>query len=177
MQIAELLIGATLSVTLFSSEITKPACLIPGQCILEVGSQSQPLNGTWAFKLDRVTRNGSCLPQISFILEPMIKGAMVERTITWSRQFHPDDMQLDVGSRKIVWKETEPGAFVSEQQATRSTIVKAKYSVRPLDQLNISLTVEYFLQDSPPEYGMKDCIVTVDYTASYAKRYLSSDEH
>lgn len=177
MDITQLLASAALSLASLSSELPQNDCSGMRSCLWDASVLPEPLHGTWTFKLDQVTRNGSCLPQINIILEPMIKSHLVDRTIYWADHFHPGEMQLDSGSRKIVWQETQPGSFVSELQVTRSSIVNAKYSVRPLDQLNISLTVEYFLQDSPPEYGMKDCVVTVEYTASHAKRYLSSDEH
>lgn len=142
-------------------------CSATPVCQMAIAYGTTLKNGSWKLELFDIRRSGFCLSQVKIILDPMIRNIKIPAQISWNAEFHPDQLQLDKNSRKIVWVEEHIGSFVSERQVTRSSIIEAQYKVRVIDASTIDVTVDFIVKDSPPELGMKDCVVSADYVASH----------
>lgn len=148
------------------------ACFSRDVCALQIAYPLAPEDGNWTVELSDIRRSGFCLTQIKIILDPMIRGVSVPDEIQWEGVFHPEQLDLDRTGRKLIWNEEDVGSFVSDRQQTRSSIVEAQYKVRLVEPTVIELSVDFIIQDSPPELGMKDCVVTADYLVSLARELV-----
>ncbi len=136
-------------------------------CPLAVSDHIRPLDGNWALSLQSIQRTGSCLSQVVVIIEPMISGLSIANPVVWSDTFHPKDLRIDRNSRRLVWRMDDSGAFYSERVPTQSSIVETKYSARLIDDSTIAVNVVFFLDDSPNELGMKDCVIEAALVATH----------